>query len=183
MHRGVPRRGYINAASQFYACRVVYVVFAEVLDGMRGEEMGGGIFALRRPRPYSRHCGVYCRRPSFTPARASTGTANGRITTRRAASLRPSGIGRIGFKPPYSKRGTAAKAPSIFIGIGSIGGPSSSCGQKAFNHAIPFLEDRSDAACRVVYVDLHPGIPFLPIGELGYRILGRGGAERSECPP
>ena len=57
MHRGVPRRGYINAASQFYACRVVYVVFAEVLDGMRGEEMGGGIFALRRPRPYSRHCG------------------------------------------------------------------------------------------------------------------------------
>ena len=23
---------------------------------MRGEEMGGGIFALRRPRPYSRHC-------------------------------------------------------------------------------------------------------------------------------
>ena len=51
MHRGVPRRGYINAASQFYACRVVYVVFAEVLDGMRGEEMGGGIFALRRPRP------------------------------------------------------------------------------------------------------------------------------------
>ena len=56
MHRGVPRRGYINVASQFYACRVVYVVFAEVVDGMRGEEMGGGIFALRRPRPYSRHC-------------------------------------------------------------------------------------------------------------------------------
>ena len=56
MHRGVQRCGYINAASQFYACRVVYVVFAEVLDGMRGEEMGGGIFALRRPRPYSRHC-------------------------------------------------------------------------------------------------------------------------------
>ena len=23
---------------------------------MRGEEMGGEIFALRRPRPYSRHC-------------------------------------------------------------------------------------------------------------------------------
>ena len=22
-----------------------------------GREMGGGIFALRRPRPYSRHCG------------------------------------------------------------------------------------------------------------------------------
>jgi len=102
---------------------------------------------------------------------------------RHAASLRPSENGRIGFKPPYSKRGTAAKAPSIFIGIGSIGGPSSSCGQKAFSHAIPFLEDRSDAACRVVYVDLHPGIPFLPIGKPGYCGLGRGGAERSECPP
>ena len=30
------------------------------------------------------------------------------ITTRPAASLRPSGNGRIGFKPPYSKRETAA---------------------------------------------------------------------------
>ena len=114
---------------------------------------------------------------------ASSGTALRWTTMRHAASLRPSENGRIGFKPPYSKRGTAAKAPSIFIGIGSIGGPSSSCGQKAFNHAIPFLEDRSDAACRVVYVDLHPGIPFLPIGEPGYCGLGRGGAERSECPP
>ena len=73
MHRGVPRRGYINAASQFYACRVVYVVFAEVLDGMRGEEMGGGIFALRRPRPYSRHCGegvaMHAASTIFTPHR------------------------------------------------------------------------------------------------------------------
>ena len=39
-------------------------------------------------------------------------SANGRAqTTRHAASLRPSGNGRIGFKPPYSKRGTAAKSP------------------------------------------------------------------------
>ena len=39
--------------------------------------------------------------------------------TRHAASLRPSGIGRIGFKPPHSKRGTAAKGlcgQSIFKG-------------------------------------------------------------------
>ena len=43
-------------------------------------------------------------RPSFAPTWASTGTANGRLTTRRAASLRPSRNGRIGFKPPYSKR-------------------------------------------------------------------------------
>ena len=32
-------------------------------------------------------------------------------TTRRAASLRPSGNGRIRFKPPYSKRGNPPKAP------------------------------------------------------------------------
>ena len=43
-------------------------------------------------------------RPSFAPAWASTGTANGGITTRHAASLRPSSNGRIGFKPPYSKK-------------------------------------------------------------------------------
>ena len=30
---------------------------AEALDGIREEAVGGGIFALRRPRPYSRHCG------------------------------------------------------------------------------------------------------------------------------
>ena len=33
------------------------------------------------------------------------------ITTRHAASLRPPRNGRIGFKPPYSKRETAAKGP------------------------------------------------------------------------
>ena len=48
--------------------------------GERGHSMraggrggtGGGIFALRRPRPYSRYCGEgiagYGRRASFTPA-------------------------------------------------------------------------------------------------------------------
>ena len=46
-------------------------------------------------------------------------SANGRAqTARHAASLRPSGNGRIGFKPPYSKRETAAKSPvwAFFIG-------------------------------------------------------------------
>ena len=33
------------------------------------------------------------------------------IATRRAAPLRPPRNGRIGFKPPYSKRETAVKAP------------------------------------------------------------------------
>ena len=78
-------------------------------------------------------------RPSFAPMGGSTGMANGRITprrwknrrvpiggrlevhitTRRAASLRPPRNGRIGFKPPYSKRETAAKGLS---GINLLGG-------------------------------------------------------------
>ncbi len=49
-----------------------------------------------------------------------------------------------------------------------------------------FFEDRSDAACRVVIRNLPWALPqrvtFLPIGEICYCILGRGGAERSECP-
>ena len=51
-----------------------------------GGALGGGIFALRRPRPYSRHCEEIVagmqRRLQFVPMGASTGTANGRITTR-----------------------------------------------------------------------------------------------------
>ena len=31
--------------------------------------------------------------------------------------------------------------------------------------------------------DLQKIIPFLPIVEICHRVLGRGGAERSECPP
>ena len=46
-----------------------------------------------------------------------------------------------------------------------------SCVQMAFNHAIPFLEDRSDAACRVVFVGLPKRITVLPINKTCYRIL------------
>ena len=50
-----------------------------------------------------------------------------------------------------------------------------------------FFEDRSDAACRVVIRNLPWALPqrvtFLPVGEIGHGALGRGGAERSECPP
>ena len=50
-----------------------------------------------------------------------------------------------------------------------------------------FFEDRSDAACRVVIRNLPWALPqrvtFLPIFEIGHGALGRGGAERSECPP
>ncbi len=49
-------------------------------------------------------------RPSFTPRRHLRELRR-RITTRHAASLRPSGNGRIRFKPPYSKRGNPPKAP------------------------------------------------------------------------
>ena len=48
-------------------------------------------------------------------------------------------------------------------------------GQTAFNHAIPFLEDCSDAACRVV-IKMRQRTPFLPIGEICCSALGRGGA-------
>ena len=48
------------------------------------------------------------------PMRTSTETAWRRITTRRVASLRPSRNGRIGFKPPYSKRESAEKGPYGF---------------------------------------------------------------------
>ena len=43
------------------------------------------------------------------PMRTSTEAAWRQTTTRRVASLRPSRNGRIGFKPPYSKRGIVAK--------------------------------------------------------------------------
>ena len=70
-----------------------------------GGQVGGGIFALRRPRPYSRHCGAYCHRPSYTPHGHQRAWREGEETTRRAASLRPPRNGRIGFKPPYSQKG------------------------------------------------------------------------------
>ena len=54
--------------------------------------MGGDSVAMHRHRP------------TFATTWASTGPAKGRVTTRRAASLRPPRTGRIGFKPPYSKR-------------------------------------------------------------------------------
>ena len=49
-------------------------------------------------------------RPSFALTRASTGTANGGITTQRTASLRPPRNGRIGFRPPYPKKKPRQKA-------------------------------------------------------------------------
>jgi|GEM_PF-6130641 len=60
------------------------------------------------PAPTVGVCGdsvaTHCHRPTFATTWASTGPAKGRVTTRRAASLRPPRTGRIGFKPPYSKR-------------------------------------------------------------------------------
>ena len=46
----------------------------------------------------------------------------------------------------------------------------------AFNHAISFLEDCSDAACRIVFIGLHQRITCRSIVEIGYCILGRGDA-------
>ena len=46
-----------------------------------------------------------------------------KTATRHAASLRPPRNGRIGFKPPYSKRETAAEGPygQAFLGDPSYG--------------------------------------------------------------
>ena len=43
--------------------------------------------------------------------------------------------------------------------------------EEDFNHAIPFLEERSDAARRVVFVGLAKRITVLPINKTCYRIL------------
>ena len=69
---------------------------------------------MRRPRPYSRALAgislrskyVHCPRP-WRPANF--------ITTRHAASLRPPRNGRIGFKPPYSKRGEQSR--TVHVGL------------------------------------------------------------------
>ena len=70
--------------------------------------MGGGIFALRRPRPYSRHCEEIVagmqRRLQFVPMGASTGTANKGITPRRYV-LRETGELVLGRRVPKRDRG------------------------------------------------------------------------------
>ena len=87
------------------------------MDGLRTLRLlrgaGGGIFALRRPRPYSRRwrggrcdaCGID---HHLRPCRDQQERRRGGL--RRGAPLRPSRNGRIGFKPPYSKREPRRKA-------------------------------------------------------------------------
>ena len=83
----------------------------------------------------------------FTPRRQQRERRR-QITTRHAASLRPSRNGRIGFKPPYSKRGTLPKAPHgfnlLWRGLSPLAMKNIS-----IKH-LQLFEDRSDAACRVV---------------------------------
>ena len=50
------------------------------------------------------------------------GRHEGRKTTRHAASLRPPRHGRICLKPPYSKKGIAAKGPYRFNLYGRLAG-------------------------------------------------------------
>jgi len=74
--------------------------------------------------------------------------AQRKITTRHAASLHPPKNGRIGFKPPYSKR-----EPSQKPRMGSIfyeeGFPPLAMKNVSIKH-LQLFEDRSDAACRIV---------------------------------
>ena len=111
--------------------------------GWRGRR---GIFALRKMiRAPTVGIGedtvaMHRHRPSFATTWASTGRANGRITTRRAASLCPPRNGRIGFKPPYSKRERGERPEGAIVYRGHF------LRVERFNHAIQSLEDRSDAA-------------------------------------
>ena len=79
------------------------------MRGMRmagaGKGGGGGIFALRRPRPYSRHWrGFRCDASPPTIICAHMGINGNGEWEGNDASLRPPRTGRIGFKPPYSKK-------------------------------------------------------------------------------
>ncbi len=56
--------------------------------------------------------------PSTVGAGGETG-APIKKTTRHAASLRPLGNGRIGFKPPHSKRETSVKVSIFYGGLSS----------------------------------------------------------------
>ena len=96
-----------------------------------GGGMGGGIFALRRPRPYSRHCEEIVagmqRRLQFVPMGASMGTANGGITTRhwfgRALALLGTSPTKllIDNRPPCRLHThtvhPANGAPSVFVAM------------------------------------------------------------------
>ena len=91
--------------------------------------------------------GDYHPRPPFTPRRQQRERRRW-ITMRHAASLRPSRNGRIGFKPPYSKRGTLPKGPCRFNLLWR--GLSPLAMKKISITHLQLFEDRSDAACRVV---------------------------------
>ena len=116
--------------------------------------IAGRVLRCMRPRPsFTPMQGDHCVRIANHPVpvggvRLSTGTAWRRITTRHAASLRPSKNGRIGFKPPYSKRETAAKAPHGFNLLWR--GLSPLAMKNVSIKHLQLFEDRSDAACRVV---------------------------------
>ena len=91
--------------------------------------------------------GDYHPRPPFTPRRQQRERRRW-ITMRHAASLRPSRNGRIGFKPPYSKRGTLPKGPCRFNLLWR--GLSPLAMKNVSIKHLQLFEDRSDAACRVV---------------------------------
>ena len=75
--------------------------------------------------------------------------AQRKITTQHAASLHPSRNGRIGFKPPYSKRESAEKGPYGFNLLRRGLSPPLAMKNVSIKH-LQLFEDRSDAACCVV---------------------------------
>ena len=116
--------------------------------------IAGRVLRCMRPRPsFTPMQGDHCVRIANHPVpvggvRLSTGTAWRRITTRHAASLHPPRNGRIGFKPPYSKRESSQKPRTGSILYGE-GFPPLAMKNVSIKH-LQLFEDRSDAACRVV---------------------------------
>ena len=70
---------------------------------------GGGIFALRRSRPYRRHGGESDATLTIIYAHAEINRNGSEAYNDASRRYVLREIGRISFRPPYSKRETAAK--------------------------------------------------------------------------
>ena len=120
------------------ACRVVIKTVGLMVGGAWA--VGGGIFALRRPRPCSR-----CLRGCPCASRCDPDVAIAAASMR--VPCRP-------WKPTFYNRGGMGRVDTRGWAVFCRGLP---LGIRRFKPILPFLGGRSDAACRVVMktVGLH----------------------------
>ena len=115
-------------------------------------EVGGGIFALRRPRPYSRHCGeivggITTLAPHLRPAdNNGNGVGGLRRGTPRRYILRRTGESVLNRRTP---KGNPPKSPAWVQSFMERAFPPLAMKNVSIKH-LQLFEDRSDAACRVV---------------------------------